>query len=178
MKILKYIILVLFFFINISFSEEVQLEFEGEVDKVDKSVLEENDNSNNAITPEITDIKTINNVKIKKKIKNTDSRRFVNTAKLMVLNKITGRTSEIDVEIDKSIMFENIEILPIVCWKSYPEENPENKLLLKVYELEKGKKNKKLLFFGWIFSSSYSISGLEHPMYDINLKDCKNVTDN
>lgn len=103
-------------------------------------------------------------------IKNQPKDRFVNKIKLQILDKITGKTSQVDVKTKTKVNFEKLEIIPILCWKSYPEESPENKLLLKIYE--KQSKTKKLIFYGWIFSSNPSISGLEHSLYDVTLKDC------
>jgi hypothetical protein len=107
-------------------------------------------------------------------IRNQPANRFVKNVKLQGLNKVTGRTFEMESEVGKSINFERLEIVPIKCWKSYPEENIENKLLLKVFEIEAKSEKKKMIFYGWIFSSSPSVSGLEHPLYDIKLEDCYN----
>lgn len=116
----------------------------------------------------------IDNITGTKTIGNTNSNRFVNTIKINILNKTTGKTITLVNKIDSTINFERIEILPLKCWKSYPEEAPENKLLLKVYEKDVINKTKKMIFFGWIFSSSPSISGIEHSLYDITLIDCFN----
>ena len=86
---------------------------------------------------------------------------------LFSINDILSKT-----KIGKVLKFERLIVKPILCWKSYPEENPENKLLVKIYEVRG--KNKKLLFYGWIFSSTPSISGLEHQFYDVVLKNCFN----
>ncbi len=110
-----------------------------------------------------------------KLVKNQPKDRFVNSVKLQGLNKITGKTFEIETGIDEIIKFERLDIIPLKCWKSYPEEAPENKLLLKIYENNVKDNSRKLIFFGWIFSSSPSISGLEHPFYDIKLEDCYNI---
>lgn len=110
-------------------------------------------------------------------IKNQPENRFVNNVKLQGLNKITGKTFKIETKINNVLNFERLEIIPLKCWKSYPEESPENKLLLKIYENNTKTHEKKLIFFGWILSSSPSISGLEHPLYDIRLEDCYNKED-
>ena len=106
-------------------------------------------------------------------IKNQPSDRFVDYAKLQVLNKSTGETIVLDVSIGEKVRFEDLEIEALKCWKSYPEEKIENKLLLKINE-KKGL-SKKNLFYGWFFSSSPSVSGLEHPLYDIKLINCYNL---
>ncbi len=115
-----------------------------------------------------------------KTIGETENKRFADYVILRALDKITGKTFELKAKTNESVVFERLEILPLKCWKSYPEELPENKLLLKLFEKRKGR-DKDLLFYGWIFSSTPGISGLEHPTYDITLKDCtftQNDTDN
>ena len=109
-------------------------------------------------------------------IKNQPENRFVDLVKMRGLNKITGKTSIIEAQIGDTIQFEQLEILLLKCWKSYPEENTENKLLLKIFENKNNKKN--LIFYGWFFSSSPSISGLEHPLYDLKLLNCEKLTTN
>ena len=109
-------------------------------------------------------------------IKNQPENRFADLVKMRGLNKITGKTSIIEAKIGDVIQFEQLEILFLKCWKSYPEENTENKLLLKIFENKDNKKN--LIFYGWFFSSSPSISGLEHPLYDLKLLTCEKDTNN
>ena len=131
-----------------------------------------NDIIDNSILNNINDIETIseNNNKM---IKDIESERFVNTAQIRFANKITAKSFTKDVEIGSKIKFGELKIFPLKCWKSYPEEMPENKLLIKVFETNKNNKQKdKLIFYGWIFSSSPSISTIEHQTYDITLENC------
>lgn len=109
-------------------------------------------------------------------IKNQPKNRFVELVKMRGLNKITGKTSIIEAQVGDTIYFEKLEILLLKCWKSYPEENTENKLLLKIFENKHNKKH--LIFYGWFFSSSPSISGLEHPLYDLKLLNCEKLSIN
>ncbi len=110
--------------------------------------------------------------KISNLVKDQPNDRFVENVELQFLDKITGKTSNFETKIGSILKFERLEVIPLLCWKSYPEESPENKLLVKIYEI-KGK-SKKLLLYGWIFSSSPSVSGLEHQFYDVVLKNCFN----
>jgi hypothetical protein len=105
-------------------------------------------------------------------IANQPPERFVNNVELQMLDKITGRASKVEAKIGTRIIFERLEIEPLKCWKSFPEENPENKLLLKIFEVNRQSGKSKRIFYGWIFSSTPSISGLEHPLYDVKLKNC------
>ena len=109
-----------------------------------------------------------------KTIGETNENRFVNTAKMRFLDKLTARSFTSNVEIGRRVKFEKLIVIPLKCWKSYPEETPENKLLVKVFEIDKHNKEKQI-FYGWIFSSTPSISGIEHSMYDITLEDCSNT---
>jgi hypothetical protein len=109
-------------------------------------------------------------------IKNQEPRRFVDTAQIKLLNKITGKSFNLEGKIGERVNVEELDIELIRCWKSYPEETPENKLLLKVYEnTDKYLDRNHLIFFGWIFSSSPSLNGVEHQFYDITLENCKNT---
>jgi hypothetical protein len=105
---------------------------------------------------------------------NQPAERFANNAELQILNKITGKVHKIRAKIDKDrpVIFERLEIILLSCWKSFPEENPENKLLLRIFETNQHDRKKRLIFYGWIFSSTPSVSGLEHSLYDVELKDC------
>ena len=107
-------------------------------------------------------------------IAETKENRFVNTAKVRFLDKLTARSFTSNIKIGKQVKFEKLIVLPLKCWKSYPEETPENKLLLKVFEIDKSGQRKQI-FYGWIFSSTPGISGIKHSMYDITLEDCNNT---
>ena len=130
------------------------------------------------VTHKIT--KDIQDKRISKGLKEKEIRALVigipNVGKSTLINKITGKTSVIEAKIGDTIQFEQLEILFLKCWKSYPEENTENKLLLKIFENKDGKKN--LIFYGWFFSSSPSISGLEHSLYDLKLLTCEKDINN
>jgi hypothetical protein len=93
-------------------------------------------------------------------------------AVLQGLNKITAKTSEFKVTIGKKINFGSLSIEAKKCLKSPQDKRPENKILLKISEVEDNK-SEKTIFYGWMFSSSPSISGIEHPIYDIVAINCQ-----
>ena len=99
---------------------------------------------------------------------------FTNSVSLQGINKITARVSSFDVQKDNKMNFGNLEVQLIKCWKSPPEEEPENKALLRIWEQIPGE-DKKEIFSGWMFSSSPALSALEHPVYDIVVKECMNA---
>ncbi len=107
----------------------------------------------------------------------SDVSRFNNTAVVQALNKTTAKTSIIDLKVGEKISFGSLKIIAHKCWQSPLEQKPENKILLEIFEVKNETSEKTLekrIFYGWTFSSSPSISGLEHPIYDIIAINCKN----
>ena len=95
----------------------------------------------------------------------------VEKVKLRGLNKITARQSILEQRIGRTIYFGNLEILIEKCWVAPPEDSPESKVLLDIWE-QKPNEDKKHIFYGWMFASSPGLVSLEHPVYDINVLGC------
>lgn len=107
-----------------------------------------------------------------------DQTSFYNTAVVQALNKVTAKTSVLEMKIGSRIDFGKITIIAHKCWKSSSDKKPESKILLEIFDNgsdndEKDKSKTKPIFYGWMFSSSPSISDLEHPIYDITAITCK-----
>jgi len=94
------------------------------------------------------------------------------TASIRVLNKITAKSHLINLNFKQETEFGTISMILHKCWKSPPDQKLENKILLEVFETNTQNNIKKRIFYGWIFSSSPSISGLEHPIYDLTAISC------
>jgi hypothetical protein len=94
------------------------------------------------------------------------------TAIMQGLDKITARVSRFDTPVEKPVAFGTLSILVRDCEKSAPEERPENAAFVEIYENRPGEQRRRL-FSGWMFSSSPALSALEHPVYDVNLLECK-----
>ena len=88
------------------------------------------------------------------------------------LDKITARISRFDVAVGKAADFFTLSVAVRECEKSAPEDRPENAAFVEIYENRPGEE-KTRLFSGWMFSSSPALSALEHPVYDLNLLECK-----
>jgi hypothetical protein len=88
------------------------------------------------------------------------------------LDKITARVSRFEVPVGKPVTFGTLSILVRDCQKSAPEERPENAAFIEISETKPGE-GKVQLFSGWMFSSSPALSALDHPVYDVNLLECK-----
>ena len=93
-------------------------------------------------------------------------------AEIQILDKITARVKTLEVEVNDSIQFESLNIKIYACYKKPPEEVPEDFVLLRIYDVM-SQKGKELIYQGWMISSSPATTPLEHPIYDLWLKDCK-----
>ena len=95
-------------------------------------------------------------------------------ALLQGLDKVTARITTIEAPLNKPVHFGALEITVRRCFKRPPEESPESAAFLEVREVREGEAPKQL-FVGWMFASSPALSALEHPVYDVWVKDCLNV---
>ena len=94
------------------------------------------------------------------------------TAQLQGLDKTTARISKFDAPVGTEVHFGTLSILVRTCQRTPPEVTPENAAFLEIFEIRPGEQKEKL-FSGWMFSSSPALSALEHPVYDVNLLECK-----
>ena len=93
-------------------------------------------------------------------------------AVLQGLDKVTARVSTFAAPIGLPVRFGTLEIVADTCVKKPPEEPPETAAFLDIYELRPGEPGQKI-FSGWMFASSPALNPLEHPVYDVWLKDCR-----
>lgn len=105
-------------------------------------------------------------------------------ATLRALDKITGRSVDINVAADQPIVFGSLNIEMKTCYQTPPELPPEAAVFLtinstqavRVESMEKAVDARDVstvnagnprLFSGWMFASSPGLSALEHPVYDV-----------
>lgn len=90
---------------------------------------------------------------------------------LQGLDKITARVSTFSVPLDQVAEFGSLKVLVRACYKTPPEEAPENAAFLEIVEQKPDSEARKM-FGGWMFSSSPAVSALEHPVYDVWVHNC------
>jgi len=95
------------------------------------------------------------------------------TAVLQGLDKVTARVTTLQVNLGEVARFGTLEIIVRTCDKRPPEETPESAAFLDIWEVRPGEAAIGL-FRGWMFASSPGLNALEHPVYDLWLKDCAN----
>lgn len=94
------------------------------------------------------------------------------TAVFAGLDKITGRIISFDVAIDETVQFGSLQLTPRACYTRPPTEAPLTTGFVEVDELTGGNEVKRI-FAGWMFAASPGLHGIEHPVYDAWLTDCK-----
>ena len=94
---------------------------------------------------------------------------------LAALDKITTQLSTIEIRRDQTVRFGTLEITLRYCRTNPPEEMPESVAFLEITDVGHNNQNKKV-FAGWMFASSPALSPLEHPVYDVWVKECKTAS--
>jgi hypothetical protein len=94
------------------------------------------------------------------------------TAVFEGLDKITGRIISFDVAIDETVQFGSLQITPRICYSRPLTEAPRTDAFAEVDEIDDQKKL-KTIFSGWMFADNPGLHGVEHPVYDVWLTDCK-----
>ena len=93
-----------------------------------------------------------------------------NLAEIRAIDRTTGRSFKLKVPINTEVTFSNLVLNIKYCYKNPIDKEIENYAYLVV----KDKLLNDLIFEGWMFSSSPSLSSLEHPVNDIWLLKCFN----
>lgn len=98
------------------------------------------------------------------------------TAVFAGLDKITGRIISFEVAIDETVQFGALQITPRVCWTRPPTEAPQTDAFTEVDEVTFNNEYRRI-FTGWMYAASPGLHGVEHPIYDVWLTDCKGGTE-
>src|SRR5215472_141567 len=89
------------------------------------------------------------------------------------LDKITAHVSTFEAPVGQTVSFGALRITARACDKRPPEETPESAAFLEVVEQRPGE-GPRTIFSGWMFASSPALSGLDSPVYDLWVLDCRN----
>ncbi|MGA8172716.1 MAG: DUF2155 domain-containing protein, partial [Methylocystis sp.] len=106
------------------------------------------------------------------------------------LDKTTGRIINFDVAVDETVLFGTLQVTPRVCNTRPQTEAPQTTSFVEVDEQiakpdrrrvqgaavdakSDAKPDAKRIFSGWMFAASPGLHGVEHPVYDVWLVDCK-----
>ncbi len=92
------------------------------------------------------------------------------------IDKITGRIISFDVYIDETVQFGALQVTPRVCYSRPKEDEPKTDSFVEVDEITLDRKIRRI-FTGWMFAESPGLNAVEHPVYDVWLKSCKQKSD-
>ncbi|WP_342642491.1 DUF2155 domain-containing protein [Rhodoligotrophos ferricapiens] len=87
------------------------------------------------------------------------------------LDKITATITTLQVPINTTKRFGQIEVTPKVCYSRPATEEPKTSTFVEIDEIEEDG-SKKRIFTGWMFAESPALNALEHPVFDIWLTSC------
>lgn len=88
------------------------------------------------------------------------------------LDKITGRIIKFDAEMGETVQFGALRVKPQACYTRPSTEAANTDAFVEVDEITLQGEVKRI-FSGWMFAASPGLHGVEHPIYDIWLTDCK-----
>lgn len=107
----------------------------------------------------------------------TGAERISNpVAEFTGIDKITGRIITFDVYIDETVQFGALQVTPRVCYSRPNTEEPKTDSFVEVDEITLDRKIRRI-FTGWMFAQSPGLNAVEHAVYDVWLKDCKQKSD-
>jgi hypothetical protein len=70
------------------------------------------------------------------------------------------------------VQFGALQVTPRVCYTRPPTDTPNTDAFVEVDEVTLQGEVKRI-FTGWMFAASPGLHGVEHPIYDVWLTDCK-----
>lgn len=88
------------------------------------------------------------------------------------LDKITGKITNFEVPVNEKRQFGSLVIYPRVCYSRPLTEEPKTTTFVEVDQVELDKSLKRI-FSGWMFAESPGLNAIEHPIYDVWLKACR-----
>jgi hypothetical protein len=92
------------------------------------------------------------------------------------VDKITGRIITFDVYIDETVQFGTLQVTPRICYSRPDSEEPKTDSFVEVDEITLDRKIRRI-FTGWMFAESPGLNAVEHAVYDVWLKSCKQKSD-
>ncbi len=87
------------------------------------------------------------------------------------LDKVTARVRTIRVPVGTTHKLRTLRITVHACRRRPPEEPPESAAFLTIREVKPDRADREV-FSGWMFASSPALNAMEHPVYDVWVREC------
>ena len=113
-------------------------------------------------------------IKLKEK-KITETNSKVIMVNIVALDKITAKTSDINLLLGETRKFGLLEIKATKCGNVESQPEQGQAAYIQIKDLSGNVNNQVFVFNGWTFSSSTTLRPLDHPVYDFWLISCDNV---
>ena len=94
---------------------------------------------------------------------------------LIGLDKITAKSTELKVKLNKVEKFGPLEIKILKCGKVKVNNKTDSVAYMQVKDLTKNDDEKVFIFNGWTFASDPSLTPFDHAIYDLQLLNCNDV---
>jgi hypothetical protein len=94
---------------------------------------------------------------------------------LLGLDKITAKTTEINIKIGETKNFGLLQIKAIRCGRTNSISEKGDAAYIQIKDISDNQIEKIFVFNGWTFSSSPSLRPIDHPVYDLWLVNCDNI---
>jgi len=88
------------------------------------------------------------------------------------LDKITGRIIHFDEDVGETVQFGALRVKTDACYTRPATEAANTDAFVEVDEITLQGEVKRI-FSGWMFAASPGLHGVDHPIYDVWLTDCK-----
>tara|TARA_B100000700_G_C14846313_1_gene761781 strand:+ start:450 stop:962 length:513 start_codon:yes stop_codon:yes gene_type:complete len=164
-KIIIQLLIIFFYSFSISAENKISTSPLINLNELKPSFEEVNDQSN-----EINDNQIITKRKNKEHLQDNNS-----SAKLIGLDKITAKTSEININLGETKKFGPLEIKILKCGKILTNNLEDNVAYLQVKDTSENDNEKVFIFNGWTFSSNPALAPFDHAIYDLQLINCKQI---
>ena len=153
---------LVFFFSNIALSEEKILSSPlMNLEQIQPS-FEVSEDENESFSTNL--------IRVKKNDKKNNSH-----AVLIGLDKITAKSSKIQVNLNEKKEFGPLEIKILKCGKVKVNNQVNDVAYMQVKDLTKNENEKVYIFNGWTFSSDPNLTPFDHAIYDLQLLNCNKV---
>ena len=124
---------------------------------------------------EFDEDKETNSNNLNFKSKKNNSNLQPSQATLIWLDKITAKSSEVIIDLNKSKKIGPLEVKVLKCGKVKVNNRTDSVAYMQVKDLSKNDNEKVFIFNGWTFASDPSLTPFDHAIYNLQLINCKNV---
>jgi len=128
-----------------------------------------------------TELETMDEKKIikKKTVDEENNSTLVRNEKIQInltaLDKITAKTSFIQLAVGEKKHFGSLEIKALKCELSEGDDAVDTVAYIQVKDLSFKDNNQVFIFNGWTFASSPTLRSIDHPVYDLWITSCENI---